>query len=174
MKTLLLMRHGKSSWEKAGQPDFERPLAPRGIAASARIGRELAARGWLPDRALVSTSARTRATWELACTEFGSEPESVFVQSLYEAGPRVMLAELRQTPERIASLIVVGHNPGIAELALHLAGKSSDRHAVDSAASKFPTAALARLEYAGTWDELGPACARMTDFLRPKELAGDR
>ena len=82
MRTLLLLRHGKSSWDDAALADVDRPLAPRGMAAAARMGRELRRRGWLPDRALVSSSARTRATWELACTELGAEPEAAF-----SAGP---------------------------------------------------------------------------------------
>ena len=174
MKTLLLLRHGKSSWSDASLADVDRPLAPRGIAAASRMGREIARRGWLPDRALVSSSARTRATWELACTELGSEPETSFSADLYEAAAGALLAEILQTPERIATLILVGHNPGMADLILMLAGKGSDRAALESAAEKFPTAALARLSFDGAWEALGPRTARLTHVLRPKELADDK
>jgi phosphohistidine phosphatase len=174
MRTLLLLRHGKSSWEDAALADVDRPLSPRGVAAAARMGRELCRRGWLPDRALVSSSARTRATWELACMELGAEPEASFSPALYEAAADALLAEVRQTRDRIATLIVVGHNPGMAELLLSLAAKDSEAAAVQSAASKFPTAALARLEFAGPWASLGRSAARLTHVLKPKELGDEQ
>jgi phosphohistidine phosphatase len=174
MKTLLLLRHGKSSWDDASLADIDRPLAPRGIAAASRMGREIARRGWLPDRALVSSSARTRATWELACTELGPEPETSFSPTLYEAAAEALLAEIRQTPDRIGTLILVGHNPGMADLVLSLADAGSAPAAIDSASSKFPTAALARLSFDGAWEALGPRTARLTHVLRPKDLGDEK
>ena len=145
MKTLLLLRHAKSSWDDPSLADMERPLAPRGVGAAARMGRELADRGWLPQRALVSPAVRTRATWELVAGELRLGAETTFNARLYEADARQLLLEIRRTPERIGSLLVVGHNPGLEDLARSLRGDGSDATAQKMVAEKFPTAALARL-----------------------------
>ena len=86
IKQLLLLRHAKSSWDDPELDDFDRPLSARGLDAAPLIGRELASRDWLPDRALVSPALRTRDTWRLVCGELPEpSPETAFVEALYEA-----------------------------------------------------------------------------------------
>lgn len=170
MKNLLLLRHAKSSWEDNSLADFDRPLAPRGLSAAKLIGHELAERGWLPGHALVSPAKRTRETWDLVAAQLVDAPTAEFAETLYDATAERILAELRQTRESVKTLIVVGHNPGTENLALQLADDESDTDALARLGDKFPTAALARFEFGGLWRELGPAAARLTHFLRPKDL----
>jgi phosphohistidine phosphatase len=170
MKQLLLLRHAKSSWDNPVLADYDRPLASRGRKAARRIGRELAVRGWLPQRALVSPAARTRETWEVASAECPCVPEVSFRKVLYGASAGQLLAEAQRTPERIGMLLMLGHNPGLEDLVRGLTGENSEPEALELLLAKFPTAALARLEFDGRWEELRLGAARLTNCLRPKDL----
>lgn len=169
---LLLLRHAKSSWDDPDLEDFDRPLAARGIETAQAMGRAMAQRGWIPDKALVSKALRTRDTWRLLAPELQpARPQAVFSQALYEAAPETILAEIHGTPEDVSCLLVVGHNPGLEELARRLAGDGSEPKAVKALGEKFPTGALARFEIQDGWPALGFGHAALTDFLRPKDLA---
>lgn len=170
MKQLLLLRHAKSSWDDASLADFDRPLAPRGREAAPRMGREIARRGWLPALALVSPAARTRETWALVAAEFPARPQDSFPDSLYAASAQTLLTAIRQTPESVGTLLVIGHNPELEELARQIGGDGSDARALARLGEKFPTAALARFKVEGKWAKLDAGSARLTHFLRPKEL----
>ena len=170
MKHLLLMRHAKSSRDEPELEDFERPLAPRGIEAALLMGPAVAYRNWLPQKALVSPAARTRETWRLATAEWPHRPEAEFTEALYEADADAVLAEIRRTEESIGSLLVLGHNPGLEDLARRLGGKKSADEPSRSLRAKFPTGALARFELDGAWADLGFGRAMLTHFLRPKDL----
>lgn len=170
MKTLLLLRHAKSSWDDAGLADFDRPLAPRGLKAAPRMGRELAWRGWLPDAALVSPALRTRQTWELVAAELPDPPAAEFAKAIYDASADRLLAEIRKTPETADNLLVIGHNPGLEDFAGQLAADSSDAAALARLREKFPTSALARFVFDGGWDQLDTGAARLTHLLRSREL----
>ncbi|MDN2567950.1 histidine phosphatase family protein [Aquibium sp. A9E412] len=175
MPELLLLRHAKSSWDAPGLADRERPLAPRGRHAAPLMGRAMAARGWLPDRAVVSPARRAHETWALVSPELGpAAPEPDFVPALYMAAPDTLLATLRATPAGTRRLIVVGHNPGLEAFAAALAGPRSDAAALAALRHKFPTAAVARLLFDGAWAELAAGAARLTDFVRPKALDTQR
>ena len=170
MKTLLLLRHAKSSWEDAGLADFDRPLAPRGLKAAPRMGRELARRGWLPDAVLVSPALRTRQTWELVAAELPDPPAAEFAKGIYDASADRLLAEVRKTPETADNLLVICHNPGLEDFSGSLASAASESGALTRLREKFPTAALARFVFDGEWNELRPGAARLTHFLRPGDL----
>lgn len=170
MKKLLLLRHAKSSWDDPSLADFERPLSARGLKAAPRMGREIAARDWLPDRALVSPAARTHATWDLVAGEWPAQPPVAFRETLYEATPEEILEELRRTPEATETLLVVGHNPGLQQLADGTAGGTSDSKALARLRQKFPTGGLVRLVFEGKWRDLSFDGARLTHCLRPKDL----
>lgn len=169
-RTLLLLRHAKSSWDDPALADFDRPLAQRGREAAPRMGRELARRSWLPDLALVSPSLRTRQTWALVAPELPRTVPVAFEDAIYEAPAERILAAIRAVPDAVAALLVVGHNPGFEDLAAMLAGKDSDAQALARMRRKFPTAALARLSVEGGWAGLGPGGATVTDFLTPRAL----
>ena len=170
MKKLLLLRHGKSSWDDPSLADFDRPLAPRGVKAAKRIGRELAARDWLPEQALVSPAARTRETWELVAAELPDAPSADFPRKLYDASPEDLLAQIRRVPGKVGTLLLLGHNPALEDLARQLAGDNSEDSALARLREKFPTAALARFKFDGNWKELGPGAARLTHCLRARDL----
>lgn len=172
MPVLLLLRHAKSDWGDPALGDFDRPLNRRGREAAPRMGREIAARGWTPDRALVSPAARARQTWDLAAGQLPHAVETAFDCRLYLAALETLLAALRSLEGEPETVILVGHNPGMEELAGSLAGPGSDRAALKRLRGKFPTAALARFEFAGGWAALAPGAARLTDFLPVKDLIG--
>ena len=165
MKTLYLLRHAKSSWDDPSLDDFDRPLSKRGRKAAPLIGRYMAEHGWQPDLALISPAVRARNTWELVSAELRAPVETRFEPTIYMAEPDALLALLRET-DTLRSVILVGHNPGLEQLAAILAGPGSDPQARARMAEKFPTAALARFEVAA----MEPDGATLTDFIRPRDL----
>jgi phosphohistidine phosphatase len=168
MKQLLILRHAKSSWDDSSLADFDRPLAPRGLKTAPLMGRELARRGWLPDLALVSPALRTRDTWRLVAQELPKSVPAQFAEELYEAAAGTILARVRQA--RAKSLLVIGHNPGLQQFALRLAGAGSDEAVFKKIEAKFPTAALARFTLDEDWADLAFGSAKLTHCLRPKDL----
>ncbi len=172
MPTLFLLRHAKSSRDDPDLDDFDRPLAPRGCKAAPRMGVEMAARGWMPDMALVSPAVRTSQTWTLVSGALTREqaPDTRFEEGLYMAPCASILSHVCALPESVSSVLVVGHNPGLHECALTLAGPHSDTAALQSVEAKFPTAALARFDIEDDWIALLPGRARLTHVVRPGDL----
>ena len=169
-RTLFLLRHAKSSWDDPTLEDFDRPLAKRGQEAAPLMGREMARRSWLPDLALVSAALRTRQTWDLVAPEFSREIAVTFDETIYEAPVERILAAIQKVSADVATLVVVGHNPGFENLAEMLAAPESDREALAAMRQKFPTAALARFSCIDEWAQLGPGGGVLTDFLTPRGL----
>ncbi|RWX68873.1 histidine phosphatase family protein [Mesorhizobium sp. M4B.F.Ca.ET.089.01.1.1] len=168
-RQLLVLRHAKSSWDDAKLADFDRPLSSRGLKTAPLMGRELSRRGWLPDLALVSAALRTRDTWRLVAAELPRNVPAEFTDALYEAAAEDVLAVVRKVSA--ASLLLLGHNPGLEEFARRLASSRSDAQALRKLEEKFPTAALARFVLDGDWADLGFGGARLTHCIRPKELS---
>ncbi|MCK5748005.1 histidine phosphatase family protein [Oricola sp.] len=166
MKTLYLLRHAKSSWDDPSLDDFDRPLSKRGRKAAPLIGRYMAERNWQPDLALVSPAVRARDTWHLVASEMPKPVETRFEPSIYMAEPEALLALLRNT-DTPGSVILVGHNPGLEQLAARLAGPGSQPQAHARMAEKYPTAALARFEV----HAMEPCGAILTDFVRARDIA---
>ena len=174
MRTLLVLRHAKSSWDDARLDDFQRPLAPRGIKAARRMGRHMRDSGLVPERALASPAVRTRETIDIVRAELGlGEMPVDFDAALYLAEPAVLIARLQRVPAGVRRLLLVGHNPGLQELALLLIGEKRSPES-DEIAAKFPTAALAaiRLDIAD-WSDVAPGCGRLTHYMTPRKLAGE-
>lgn len=168
MRQLLILRHAKSSWDDPKLADFDRPLGPRGLKTAPLMGRELSRRGWQPDLALVSPALRTRDTWRLVSRELPKHVPAEFAEELYEAAPAAILARVRQAKAK--SLLVIGHNPGLQTFTLRLAGAGSDEGVFKKLEAKFPTAALARFTVKNDWANLDFGDARLTHFVRPKDL----
>ncbi|MGE0415767.1 MAG: histidine phosphatase family protein [Acetobacteraceae bacterium] len=175
MHQLLLLRHAKSSWDDSSLPDRQRPLNARGRRSAAVMRRAMAERGLLPDIVLVSTARRTQETLD-ALEPFEEAPLIDRLDALYLASAEQMLAILREVPDTARSVLVIGHNPGMHDLALLLsahppsaAAKNDARHL----ASGFPTAALAEFAVAGPWSRLGRGGAQLVRFLTPRALEGD-
>jgi phosphohistidine phosphatase len=169
-RTLLLLRHAKSSWDDASLDDFERPLSRRGRDAAPLVGRHIARRGWVPDMAIVSPAARTRQTWDLVAAEFPRRPQLVVDRSIYEAEPGAILAAIRGISDDVATLMVVGHNPGLEQLAWRIAGDGSSAEALKTIRNKYPTGATAVFQLAGTWAHLDETACRLVDFISPRDL----
>lgn len=169
MKELHLLRHAKSDWDDPGLDDFDRPLAKRGRRAAKRMARFLAQAGVQPDHVLCSAARRTRETHALIASELPAETPVAFERELYLAGSQALLRRLRRLPDELRSVMVIGHNPDLHELALGLASPEAEEHARLTA--KFPTAALASLEIdIDHWRDLALGRHRLLRFVVPAEL----
>ncbi|MFC3578184.1 SixA phosphatase family protein [Streptomyces yaanensis] len=167
LRRLVVLRHAKSAWP-AGVADHVRPLAPRGRRDAPAAGRALAEADCLPDLALCSTAVRARQTWELASAQWGTPPPVRFEPGLYAADVPDLLEAVHGVPAQVRTLLVIGHNPGLEELVLELAGDALD-DALDRVRVKFPTSAIAVLAWHGsTWDSLAPGTALLTDVMVPR------
>ena len=169
MKTLWLLRHAKASAGGADLADRERPLTPRGREAAERIGRYLAEREVRSGLVLCSPSLRTRETLEVVEKALGRDLPVEFEDGLYLASDRDLQARVEQVPDDVASVLLVGHNPGIAELALQLAVRG-DPEALAELHRKFPTGALAELRiHSQRWRQFARGC-ELVSFMTPKQL----
>ncbi|MER6027012.1 histidine phosphatase family protein [Streptomyces sp. NPDC001851] len=167
LRRLVVLRHAKSDWPE-GVEDHRRPLAPRGLRDAPAAGRALADADCLPDLALCSTAVRARRTWELASAEWGTPPPVRYDRRLYAADVPDLLEVVREAPPEVETLLVVGHNPGLEELVLELAGDGLD-DTLDRVRTKFPTCAIAVLDWRGTgWTALAPGTALLTSFTVPR------
>lgn len=176
-RKLVLFRHAKSAWP--GVADHERPLAPRGQRDAPVMGHWLRDAGCIPGQVLCSTARRARETWQLAQTALGVTPPVTFERGVYEATAAGLLALVRRTPAAVGTLLVIGHNPAIEELGLMLAAPPDAAANLPPGASapdalarmrvKFPTAAIAVLEFSGTWRALTRGQARLAAFVTPRD-----
>ncbi|WP_439575888.1 SixA phosphatase family protein [Phreatobacter sp.] len=169
MRRLILLRHTKSDWP-AGLRDRDRPLAARGRRAAPLMGRVLVERGLVPDRALVSTARRTTETWDLARAGHPDLPAGTGEPRIYEA-PAFQLANvIREVPDPVQTLLMVGHNPGMEDLAFELVG-SGDEAARARLGRKYPTGGLAVIACAiDSWRDLARHCGRLDAFVVPRDL----
>jgi phosphohistidine phosphatase len=166
-KRLYLLRHAKSSWDDPELEDHERPLAPRGKRATKRIAKHLRRERIEPSLVLCSSSERTRETLDRIAPALGATDARI-ESELYGAGDRELLERLRRVPDSVASVMLIGHNPGIQSLAVRLAGSGEDLARVER---KYPTAALATLTVPDdSWSELDSGRSELVGFVLPREL----
>ena len=163
-RRLILLRHAKSDWPDV--PDRDRPLAKRGRRDAPVIGRWLHDHGYLPDTVICSAARRTRQTWELVAPELGGSPSVTFEPRAYAASATTLLYLVRELPAAARTAMLIGHNPGAAELATSLALPPDG----DDAPIRFPTAAVAILDVSGEWADLAPGQARLLDHTTPADL----
>ena len=170
MRRLLLLRHGKAERLQSGGRDHDRILAKRGRDDAEAIGAYLVRHKLIPDQALVSTSARTRETWGLVAKAFTKAPPVEFENTIYEAAPEAILKAIRATEPEAKTLLVVGHNPGMQQLAGLLIA-SGDVDARQRLLEEFPTAAFAMISFAvESWNGLHPEGGRLEHFVTPDAL----
>jgi phosphohistidine phosphatase len=168
MKQLFLLRHAKSSWDDPTLADHDRPLSARGRRAAKLMAEHLRREGIAPELVLCSPSRRTRQTLtRIAPAGLGENVDVQIDSELYTASAAKLLEVLHEVPDEVESVMLIGHNPGIQDLALSLARGGSE---VVRVRSKFPTAALATLELDGSWRELVPGGAELVSLVKPKEL----
>lgn len=143
MDRLILFRHGKAEAESATGDDFDRRLAPRGHAESSETAARLADLGFQPDWALISTAARTRETWAAAEPHF-PKARAVFDADLYHADSAAVRHAAVKAGAGVGTVLVIGHNPGLQELAVRLLHEGAAPPSLIARASRqFPTAAAA-------------------------------
>ena len=169
-RTLAIMRHGKSAWDLGVESDHRRPLNERGRRAVPAVGRYMAEVRFEPDLVLCSTAVRTRQTLDGLLRDFAHEPKVRYERALYLATRDEGLERLRRVGQRWRRVLLIGHNPGLQQLATQLA-LEADRTVAGRIADKFPTAALALFDCAlETWTDLSPASVRAVRFVLPKQL----
>src|SRR6185369_14868579 len=171
MRRLLLLRHAKAERLQPGGRDQDRVLAARGRADAKTLGAYLARHAFVPDRAVVSTAARTRETWTLLTAAMGQTPPVSFDERIYDAAPEAILGAIKETGRDTGTLMVIGHNPGLQELAAMLVA-SGDIEARERLGREFPTSALVVINFAvETWNGVHPRGGRLEHFITPKWLA---
>jgi phosphohistidine phosphatase len=170
VRRLLLLRHAKAQRPEPGKEDRARVLVERGRKDSARIGSYMATDGLVPDRVLISPAARTQETWKFTATAFSSTPAAVTAEQLYEATPQAIMTLVKEAPTAAHTLLVIGHNPELHELALMLVA-SGNVDARERLREKLPTAGLVIFDFAfDDWRELHRQSGRLERFVTPKLL----
>jgi phosphohistidine phosphatase len=171
MHRLLLMRHVKSDRPIPGESDRDRVLTDRGRADAPKIGAYMARHGLIPDCVVVSTAARARETWALAATAIEDTPPPHFEERIYEASAETMLQVIKATGPEVGTLLIVGHNPGLHELAVMLVA-TGDIEARQRLQENFPTGALAVINFPlEAWSRLHSQSGRLEHFVTPQSLA---
>ncbi|MGH3250149.1 MAG: SixA phosphatase family protein [Trebonia sp.] len=170
-RRLVLLRHAKSDWPDVA--DHERPLAKRGRRDAPEVGRWLGASGYGPDAVVCSTALRARETWELASSGLaaavpGRVPAVRYDPRVYEATVLGLLMLIREFDAGWRTAVIVGHNPGLAELTAGLITPDSPRPPA------FPTAAVAVLRLPGPWATAAPGEAHLLAFTIPAQLRQER
>ena len=160
MPTLLVLRHGKSDWSADDGVDARRPLAERGRRAARTIGRHLSEVGPRPTLALTSPAVRARDTLDRVLAAAGIECPTRVAETFYEHGTASVLDELRGLEGSPDVVLVVGHEPTWSDLIATLTGSEV----------RFPTAALARLDFDSEWARLRPGGGVLTWLVRPRDL----
>jgi phosphohistidine phosphatase len=163
VKRLYLLRHAKSSWKDATLADHDRPLSGRGRRAAKAIGRHMRDEGIEPQLVLCSSALRARETLARIEPALGASAVKVERQ-LYGASAAGLMARLRRVPGRVSAVLIIGHNPGLQDLALMLSASIS-------LGAKYPTGALATLELGvDSWRALDGGCGELVGFVRPRDL----
>lgn len=171
MRRLILFRHSKAERLEPGVADGERALTARGREDAAAIGTYIARHGLTPDRVLVSPSRRTEETWALAAAALPRQPALVREPRIYDASTERLFQIVASAANDAARLMIVGHNPGLHELALVLTA-TGDIDARERLREKFPTSGLAVIDFAfDDWAKLHPSCGRLERFVSPRSLS---
>jgi phosphohistidine phosphatase len=162
MKTLLLMRHAKSSWDDPDLEDHDRPLNERGVRDAPRMGALLSREGLVPDCIVTSTAIRAVTTAELVARECRFEKPVEVTADLYHAGENDWRQQIRQLSDEDSLVLCVGHNPGLEDFLAGWIGRYV----------RMPTAAIARLNFdePGWSDVAGRSSATLEDLWRPRDL----
>ena len=172
MKTLYILRHAKS--EPGSDSDHERELSERGVDACGLIGSHLKAKGIIPSRIVCSTAARARGTIGHIAVAAGwrsENPPIEFDADFYMASAGELLAIARRIDAESDSLMLVGHNPGMEELARTLVGRGEPT-ALATFAGKYSTGALATIVFdLAHWGDIGQGLGTLSSFVKPRVLA---
>lgn len=169
MKTLILMRHAKSSWNADDRADHDRTLSSRGRDAAPKMGQWLKRQMLRPEMLLCSTAARVSETYALIRPSLPADTPVLEKKKLYMALPREILAEIAKVGADIGTLMVIGHNPGIGSLAHWLAGQG-EKQDLARIGEEFPTAAIAVIDFdVDSWRDVDGEAGTLRHFATPKD-----
>jgi phosphohistidine phosphatase len=170
MRRLMLLRHAKTERAAPGERDRDRKLMNRGRADAPLIGAYLAHHGLVPDLGLVSTAKRAQETWALIAAAFAKAPRLVSDERIYNAGPEALIGIIGET-RKAHTLLIVGHNPGLHDLALQLIA-SGDVDMREQLNEKLPTSGLVVIDLPiEDWSLLHPHAGRLERFVSPRLIA---
>ena len=170
MPRLLLLRHAKSSADDIGIADVDRPLSPRGRRSAALVGEHISRHHLVPDRILCSAARRTRETLASLLPQLAGETEIRLTRALYEPTRGTYQDVIAAFGAAAPTLMVIGHNPSMQEVASTLIGAGNPALAAE-VSSKFPTAGLAVIDFDfAAWRDLKAGTGRIVAFYRPRDL----
>ena len=170
MKSLHLLRHAKSSWKDPGLNDHDRPLNRRGRQTAKMMAAYLRWAKIAPDLVICSTAMRARQTLDPIVKAAKKPPKIVLVRGIHEGAQRTLWEQLWNLPESAKSVLLIGHNPALHNLALELAHADLN-NLLPSAGAKFPTGAMASFRFDKAWKALAPHEALLASFITPKSIA---
>jgi phosphohistidine phosphatase len=170
MKSLHLLRHAKSSWKDPGLNDHDRPLNKRGRQTAKIMAAYLRRAKIAPDLVICSTAVRAQQTLDPIIKAAKKPPKIVLVRGIHEGAQRTLWEQLWNLPESAKSVLLIGHNPALQDLALELADADLNKLLV-SAGGKFPTGAMASFRFDGAWKALEPHGALLASFITPQAIA---
>lgn len=170
MKSLTLLRHAKSSWDGGVTRDFDRPLNKRGRKAARIVGGEMRRLGLVFDRVIASPAARVTETIDAIEDGYGGPLETAFDKRVYLASTGTLLDLIHEIDDGADSALIVGHNPGLEQLALLLT--KDDGSALRPAITvKYPTATLAEISLpVDRWSAVSEGKGAIARFIRPRDL----
>lgn len=170
MRRLLLLRHAKTEPAEPGADDRIRALIERGRRDAGKIGAYMETHALVPDRVVLSPAKRVQETWKYMANAFKRAPGATTTEQIYAATPHDVLAVILSAPASAHSLLIVGHNPALQEVALMLVA-SGDIDAREMLREKLPTAGLVIIDFAfDDWSKVHPQCGRLERFVTPKTL----
>ena len=168
-RELLILRHAKSDWSTASLSDFERPLAGRGNKDAPRVGEWLRQQDLVPDAVVSSPAERAKQTALKVCEAMGVGKKPILWEmDIYAADEAALRKVLARCPAKADRILLIGHNPGLEDLLLFLAG---DKVAIPPDGKLLPTAAVARLRMPRDWKDLSSGCARLLEIWRPAKAS---
>lgn len=169
MKTLTLLRHAKSGWDDPVARDFDRPLNDKGRRAAQTMGRHLRDEGFAFDHVVASPAVRVMETLDAIASGYGRKLDPVWERRIYLASAATLLDVVHDLPDSAGHVLLVGHNPGLEDLAMLLVPPGGTlRSRIEE---KYPTATLARLATgATTWRDVAEGQARLERYVRPRDL----
>lgn len=165
-KELFIVRHAKSAWDTDAPDDFSRPLAKRGRNAAERVGDTLTRLNWLPDKIIVSPAKRALETCKQINIHVALDVRVEEDKRIYEASLQDLFAVLADVPDTTNKVMLIGHNPGLEQLLLHLA-PTAERQ---KNGKLLTTGNVARIQIQGSWKEISTTKGHLLGHIRPKEM----
>ncbi len=171
-KIIYLARHAKSSWDSDAGSDFERPLSDKGFRHAKKMGEALTRLNWKPEKIIASPALRASQTCQIYCEQLGFSHSKVdWKKDFYAAYTVTLLHSLTRQDENTQSVMLIGHNPSMEDLLIHLCGESAPSKLKQKNGKLFTTGNIAKVVFDGEWKDLVMGNALLDTLLRPKDLS---